>query len=80
MLIKERTSSTYYDIYYILDAIHKHGWTRKQKYLDTFSLKKWEKMSIADRKSVVFQNAVLALCNSQRYNTHSMLIPSEDCF
>ena len=46
------TSTTYFDVYcdHILDAIRKHGWSGKQKYFDTFTLKKWEKMSVADRK------------------------------
>ena len=45
-------STTYFDAYcdHILDAIHKRGWSGKQKYFDTFTLKKWEKMSVADRK------------------------------
>ena len=53
MSVKEgkSTSITYFDVYcdHILDAIRKHGWSGKQKYFDTFSLKKWEKMSVADR-------------------------------
>ena len=46
------TSTTYFDAYcdHILDAIHKRGWSGKQKYFNTFTLKKWEKMSVADRK------------------------------
>ena len=28
----------------------KRGWSVKQKYFDTFTLKKWEKMIVADRK------------------------------
>ena len=35
------TSTTYFDVYcdHILDAILKHGWSGKQKYFDTFTLK-----------------------------------------
>ena len=46
------TLNTYFDVYcdHILDAIHKHVWSGKQKYFDTFALKKWEEMSVADRK------------------------------
>ena len=46
------TSITYFDVYcdHILDTIRKRGWSGKQKYFDTFALKKWEKMSVADRK------------------------------
>ena len=46
------TSITYFDVYcdHILDTICEHGWSGKQKYFDTFALKKWEKMSVADRK------------------------------
>ena len=47
-LIKERTLSTYFDIY--SDHINERGWTGKQKYLVTFPLKKWEKMSVANWK------------------------------
>ena len=45
-------SATYFDVYcdHILDAIHEHRWSGKQKYFDTFTMKKWEKMSVADRK------------------------------
>ena len=45
-------STTYFDVYcdHILDAIHKHRWSGKQKYFDTFTVKKWEKMSVADGK------------------------------
>ena len=45
-------STTYFDAYcnHILDAIHKRAWSGKQKYFDTFSVKKWEKMSVADRR------------------------------
>ena len=34
-------STTYFDAYcdHILDAIHKRGWSGKQKYFDTFTLK-----------------------------------------
>ena len=35
-------STTYFDVHcdHILDAIRKHRWSGKQKYFDTFSLKK----------------------------------------
>ena len=38
-------STTYFDAYcdHILDAIHKHGWSGKQKYFDTFTLKNGRK-------------------------------------
>ena len=46
------TLTTYFDVYcdHILDAIRKCGWSGRQKYFDTFTSKKWEKMSVADRK------------------------------
>ena len=48
----ELTSTTCFDVYcdHILDAIHEWGWSGNQNYFDTFTLKKWEKMSVADRK------------------------------
>ena len=51
-LNKPSKSFTYFDDYcdYILKVVGKGKWTTKQQYLDTFALKKWEKMSVADRK------------------------------
>ena len=35
---------------HILNAIRKRGWSGKQKYFYTFTLKKWEKMIVSDKK------------------------------